>query len=488
MRSLVKLAGVAVLAVLAVMVGRASMLRSRQARVETAKEAADPQLAAAAAEHLAGALRIRTVSTEAGPPPAADLDELRAYLERTFPHAFGGLARVPVEGQGLLLRWAGSDPGLAPLLLLAHQDTVPVPEEDVAHWQQPPYGGAVAAGYVWGRGALDDKGSLVAILEAVDRLAAAGKAPRRTVLLAFGDDEEIGGEQGAARLAAALGRQAIHADLVLDEGSAVTEGIVPGISAPVALVAVAEKGFATVDLEVDAPGGHSSMPPRETAIGILARAVSRLERHPMPVRLCAPQRAMLEHLAPELGFGRRLLLANLWLTEPLVVRALSATPVGSASVRTTTAATMLRAGVKENVLADRAQATVNFRILPGDSVAGVVAHVEETVGDPRVHVKLRREFASEPSPVAPLDDEHYGMLRRTIAEVFPGVLVAPTLTLGATDARRYLPISANVYRFSPVRLRSADLERIHGRDERIGVAAVGEMVRFYERLIENAAF
>jgi len=484
-RSILKLGGVVLVAVLAVMTVRAATLRSRQLHMAPAAPV-DARLAESVAAALAEALRIPTVSTEAGPPAAADLEALQALLARSFPQAFAHLQRTPVEGHGLLLRWPGSDPALRPLVLLAHQDVVPVPDDDVSRWQHPPFSGAIDQGFVWGRGALDDKGSLVAILAAIDRLAAAGLAPRRTVILAFGDDEEIGGMDGAARLAAELGREGVHAEMVLDEGSAITQGIVPGIARPVALVAMAEKGFATVDLEVEGRGGHSSMPPAETAIGILARAVDRLERHPMPARLCPPERAMLAYLAPELGFDRRLLLANLWLTEPLVLRALSATPAGSASVRTSTAPTLLRAGVKDNVLAERASATVNFRILPGDTVAAVVEHVQRTIGDSRVKVILRRDLASEPSPVSPLDAEPFGLLQRTIAEVFPDAVVAPSLTPGATDARRFYGLSANVYRFTPVRLERADLERFHGRDERIAVAAVGEMVRFYERLITNA--
>ena len=310
------------------------------------------------------------------------------------------------------------------MLLLAHQDVVPVAAGEETGWTHPPFAGVVADGHVWGRGALDDKASLVAILEAVERLAASGRAPRRAILLAFGHDEEVGGERGAARIAERLAERGVAPEFVLDEGMAVLADGVPGVRGLVALVGIAEKGSVTLDLEVEAEGGHSSMPPRQTAIGILAAAVARLEASPMPARLAGPARLMLEGLAPEMGFGSRLAVANLWLFRRPLERRLAASPAGNALLRTTTAATLVEGGVKENVLPRSARAAVNFRLLPGDSIRSVIEHARRAIADPRVAVKVRGGFAAEASPVAPVETAGFEAIRRSIAEVFPGAAVA----------------------------------------------------------------
>jgi carboxypeptidase PM20D1 len=371
------------------------------------------------------------------------------------------------------------------LVLLAHQDVVPVEPGTETSWEHPPFSGAIVDGHVWGRGALDNKVNLIALLEAAEHLLAEGFRPRRTALFAFGHDEELGGPEGAAAVAALFQERGIRPALVLDEGGSVVEPMVPGVAEPLALVGIAEKGYLSAELTVEVPGGHSSAPPRETSIGVLADAIDRLEGKPLPSRLTPPARALFDAVAPELSLGPRLVLANLWLFEPVLIRLLESRAEVAALVRTTTAPTIFEAGMKDNVIPARARAVVNFRILPGESIESVLEHVRRTVADPRVKVSLLPK-RREPSTTSRVHSPHYALLSRTIRKVFPGAIVAPYLILGGTDARHFHPTSEDVYRFMPFLLSERDLEGIHGTDERVSIDALSKAVRFYLQLLGDA--
>jgi carboxypeptidase PM20D1 len=440
-----------------------------------------------AARHLSQALQFETVSHR--DPARFDADAflaLRAFLERTFPKTHAALTREIIGGHCLLFEWAGSDADAKPILLMAHLDVVPVEPGTEDQWTHPPFAGRIADGFVWGRGAMDFKSGVMACLEAVELLVADGFEPARTVYLAFGHDEEIGGMRGAAQIAATLKERGVELLYVLDEGGAITDGIVEGVAQPVAIVSVAEKGVVNVELIVEHEGGHSSMPPPQTAVGVLAAAIHRLESDPFPADIRGATALMLDYIGPEMAFPRRFFLANRWLFGGLIARDLDDTPEGNAAVRTTTAATLIDGGVKENVLPRRAGAVVNFRILPGDSVAGVLAHVRATVDDPHVQVRVL-EGAWEPSAVSDPDSASFTLLHRTISEVFPDVLVAPNLTPAGTDARHYAELAESTLRFFPQWLTPGDLKRIHGVDERISIEQYADIVRFYVRLIRNSA-
>jgi len=468
----------------AVLLLRGSGLSSRQLPAEPAELVeVDP---AAAAGRLAAALRHRTVSHF----DSADLDRgaflgFHAFLASTFPAAHAVLERERVADLTLLYTWPGRDPALEPVLLLAHQDVVPVPAGSEASWAQPPFEGVIDGGFVWGRGAMDDKGNLMAILEAVEILARQGFAPGRTLHLAFGHDEEVGGT-GARAVADLLASRGERAAFVVDEGMALIEGMVPGLERPAALVGVAEKGYMSVRLTATEAGGHSSTPPRHTAVGILATAIHRLERAPMPAHLDGVTRSLFDYLGPEMPLAERVAFANLWLFEPLVRRQLASNQGTDATMRTTTAVTMIEGSPKDNVLPSRAQAVVNFRILPGDTSQDVLEHVRAVIRDPRVTTEPIGT-PSEPSEVSDVASPDFALLQRTIGQVFPEAIVAPALVLGGTDARHYGAVADDVYRFSPYRFGPSDLSRAHGIDERIPVADHAAAVRFYAQLIKNAA-
>lgn len=443
----------------------------------------------AAATTLAAAIRVPTVSGDA-PPSDAVFASFHTLLAERFPAVHralelerpAGPASPPVPS--LLYTWRGSRPDLDPLVLLAHQDVVPVADPEA--WEHPPFAGDIDGDFVWGRGAIDDKGSLVAILSAVERLAASGRRPVRTVHLAIGHDEELRGA-GAAAIAESLRARNVRPALVLDEGLLVTQGVAPGVARPVAFVGVAEKGYATVDLTVEMDGGHSSVPARESAIGVLARAVARLESEPPPARLDASTARMFEVLGREMSGAGRVVTANLWLLRPVLRRMVDRTPAGAAMLRTTVAPTIFAAGIKENVLAPRATATVNLRLLPGDSVAAAVERLGATIGDPRVLLETR-PGALDPSPVSTTEGDGYAALDRAIRRAFPDAAVVPWLMVGATDARHYSAFTDRVYRFAPLRLGPEDLERFHGRDERVSIDGLADAILFYELLLDDLAF
>ncbi len=444
--------------------------------------------AAAAAQRLAGAVRIPTISYgEKEKNDPAQLAAFAAYLKNAFPRVHAQLKRETVASHSLLYTWAGTDANIKPILLMAHQDVVPIEPGTESLWQHPPFSGAIAGGFVWGRGALDDKGSLMAQLEAIESLLAEGFRPTRTLMLALGHDEEIGGKDGAAKIAGVLMARGLQFEFALDEGGSITEGIVSGVNTPIAGILAAEKGYVSFRLTTRDAGGHSSRPPRQTAIGRLARAVARVQDAPLSTRLEAPVTDMLDRLAPEMPFARRLLIANRWLFGPLLRKSMSDTPITNAMVRTTTAPTIIHAGIKDNVLPSEAYAVINFRLLPGDTVQGVEDHIRKVVADDGVEIGRDASFANEPSPVADTGSLSFAVIARTVSEVFPDVVVSTGLVIGATDLRNYAGLYEHRYNFVPFRIRPDDLVRIHGHNERLSIDDYARGIHFYRQLIRNAA-
>lgn len=485
MRFLLRLAGFLVVLLLAVLLVNTFRLPNHQLAAGPAAPVLDLP-AAVVVEHLAGALRIPSVShSNYAETDTVPFGQLLAYYARTFPLVHQRLRRQVVNDFGLYYEWNGSDPSLKPLLLLAHQDVVPVEPGTEKDWTRPPFAGQVADGFLYGRGTLDDKLNVIGQLEAVEYLLRAGYQPQRTVLLAFGHDEETQGTRGAVALAALIGRQYPALEMVLDEGGLVKSDGVGGLKEAVALVGVSEKGYLSLELTAKGPNGHSSMPPDLTSIGRVAAAVAKLEANPFPATLDAGVGGLLDYIAPAAPFGLRLVFANRWLLGSFVKKKMLATPSTAAALRTTTAPTIIRGGEKDNVLPALAVATVNFRLLPGDSVAGVIARVTELIADPLITVSVPG-VARAASPVSRTDNAAFTHLHRTIKSVFPQALVAPYVVVGATDARAYAHLAPEAtYRFMPVRMAQADIERLHGANERIGTAAYQDVIRFYVQLLRR---
>jgi carboxypeptidase PM20D1 len=443
----------------------------------------------AAAERLAGSLRLKTISSYDQPEAnAEEFRKLHTYLQERFPKVHAALKRELVGGLTLLYTWQGTDTVAKPILLMAHQDVVPIAPGTEKNWEVDPFAGEVKNGFIWGRGAWDDKGNLFAQMEAVELLLTNGFKPRQTIYLAFGHDEEVGGLRGAVEVAKLLQSRNVKLDYVLDEGLLITDGIMPGLTKPAALIGIAEKGYLSVVLKVPATPGHSSMPPPKgtSAIAMMSAALRRIEDEQLPGGIRGVAQEMFATLAPEMsGFGR-VALTNLWLFGPVVQAQLEKGASTNAMLRTTTALTVVNAGNKDNVLPGMAEATVNFRLLPGDTRAGVVEHVKSKVGSDRFEL-IALPGGAEPSPVSPTQSSSYQLINKTVREVFPGTLVAPGLMIGATDSRHFQAVSDHIYRFSPVRAKPEDLSRFHGTNERMSVANYAELIRFYHQLLRNSA-
>jgi carboxypeptidase PM20D1 len=484
-KSVFLLLGGAIALLVAFVVARTAFYGSSLSAVEPAEDIAIP---AGAAERLAGSLRIPTLSHE--DPGAFDPEPFRAlhsYLETAFPRTHSQLHRETVGTHSLLYTWRGSDDALKPILLMGHLDVVPVEPGTEKDWQADPFAGRIADGFIWGRGAIDNKSAVVGTLEAVEMLLREGFRPVRTVYLAYGHDEEVGGTRGAREIAELLQRRGVQLEMVLDEGGVIGERILPGVSAPVALIGVAEKGFASIELSARSQGGHSSLPPRQSTVGILGAAIARLEQNPMPARLGGPTRQLFDRIGPHYPFAQRAVFANLWLTGGFVTRKLESSPTTNAMLRTTAAATIFQAGTKDNVLASQARAVVNFRISPGDSVAGVREHVRRVIDDARVEVRIAGGFRAEPSAVSSTESDSFRKLEQAIRSVARDVIVAPYLVVVATDSRYFAGMSKSVFRFLPLHLTSRDIERIHGSDERISVRDYERAIRIYRQLVLNTA-
>lgn len=437
------------------------------------------------AERLAAALRCATVSTD-DPARSADAEfaRLAEHLEAAFPLTHAEL-ELTLFGRSRLYRWPGVEEGVS-AILLAHQDVVPA--DDPQRWTHPPFAGVVDGEFIWGRGAIDDKSRVLAVLEAVEWALRNGIRPSRTVYLAFGHDEEVFGDGGAVRMAEHLRDLGVHADLLLDEGGVITDGVADGVDRPVASIMLGEKGYATVRLSVTETGGHSSMPGRQTAVGRLARAVARVQDRPMPLRLTPVIADMLARMRVALPGPRRKLLGLTdsevlsRLAAPLLTRIMALAPSTEALVRTTTAPTVIAGGVKANVLPQSAEALVNFRILPGDSVSSVLAHCRRVIGDDGVTVELVGP-TSEPSQVSGAGPA-YDVIADIATDLVPGIVTTTGLVPGATDSRHYDDLVETRCNFAPIVLDAKDLERIHGTDERISRLNYARLIEFNRRLIQ----
>ncbi len=435
---------------------------------------------AAAVAKLQTLVRIPTVSH---PDPAqrdrAPFEAFEVAFAAAFPLLVERLERVPLPEHALLFRWAGAS-DRRPVVLMAHVDVVPGDED--APWSHPPFGAEVHDGAVWGRGTLDDKGQLVAVCEAVERLLTRDVVPAQDVWLSFGTTEEVGGE--TAKLAVAVLRErGVEPWFVLDEGGAVASEAFPGVDRPLGVVGVTEKGTTDLELVATGRGGHASTPSTKDATSLLARAITALDRSPMRGSLPPPTVELLRRIAPHAPPALRPLLARADRLGPVLTTLLRlAGPESAAMTRTTFAVTTLSGSPAVNVVAQTARAGVNVRIMVGDSVQSVVRHVRAAVGD---DVRVDVVSAGEPSPVSPHDDDAFRLVEAAITATFPDAVPTPYVMMAATDARYFTEICSRVYRFAPFRMSKAQRQAIHSYDEHLGVEDLLDGIRFYETLLER---
>ncbi|MGE5267724.1 MAG: M20 family peptidase [Deltaproteobacteria bacterium] len=486
-----------------------------------------PVDAAAAAQRLSGGIKFPTISNQ----DRKDFNEkafsdYHQYLATTYPLLHKTLKR-DIVGEprkfSLLYTWQGSDPSLDPIVLMGHLDVVPVVPGTEKQWEHDAFSGDIAGGYIWGRGSLDDKITVQGIMEAVEMQLKQGFKPKRTIYLAFGQDEEVGGPEGAGNIVAVLKSRGVNkVAFVLDEGVPITTGLFPGIKGPLALIGTAEKGFLSLQLKIEGAGGHSSMPPEHSNIGILSAAIARLEDHPFPYRITQGLRDQYRFLGPELPEAYRQMLTDVVFggsgheakpapagasaaeppkfgddptvgfandSEKSFIRIMEGKPNTRAMLHTTTAVTIFNAGIKDNVLPPSATAVVNFRILQGETIESVIKRVKEIINDERIKV-TDISASVNPSPISDPYGPEYKLMEKTIRQTWgtPDLLVSPLLVIGGNDAKWFHnSIAKNVYRLTTVRVESAaDVGRLHGVNERVLVDEYAKSIGFYYQFLINA--
>ncbi|MEW2461605.1 M20/M25/M40 family metallo-hydrolase [Microbacterium sp. NPDC047426] len=434
------------------------------------------------AERLARMIRLPTVSAELDERGLAPFEEFAALLAELYPRTHAALTLERHTDLGLLFHWAGTGAVTdGPVVLMAHYDVVPVDESDA--WTHPPFAGVIADGSVHGRGALDDKGPLIVVLEAVENLLADGFRPPRDVYLSFGGNEETYG-RAAEEIARVLRARGIVPWLVIDEGGAVVDAPLPFVPGRAAMIGVGEKGVMTLRLSARGDGGHASAPPALTAVRRVARAVDRLSPDTFRPRASTAVLRMLGVLGAQTPGPARHLLRLLAATPPLTARlfaALGGEP--AALVRTTVAPTMQSGGTAANVLPSQASATVNLRIALGETTQQTVYRVRRRVRDPLVSVEVVE--ASEPSPESSTENAQFALLAAALEVSHPGVPAVPYVMMAATDSRHFHRFAPAVYRFAPLDMSNAQRASIHGVDESVEIAALERGERFHRSLLER---
>jgi carboxypeptidase PM20D1 len=437
-----------------------------------------------AIETLSKAIQFRTISyQDRSKMDMVEFDRFISFLEQTFPEVHKQLELEKVHNYALVYKWKGTDVKKLPIGLTSHYDVVPVLAGTEDNWEHGPFSGNIADGKIWGRGTLDDKIGVIGILEAVDHLLSQGYQPERDFYFMFGHDEEIGGDEGAAKIVSTLESRGVQFDFVLDEGGAIVENMVPDVDQPVGVVGISEKGSATAELSIEGSGGHSSQPKDQTNIGRIARAIAKLEETQFPADLRGPGEDLFEFVAPEMSFGMKYVFANKFIFEPVIEKILLQQPASSALIRTTIAPTIFQAGEQYNALPEKASAIINLRLMPGDSLEEVKDYIEKTIDDQDIKVTIN---GSEASGVSSVDSWHFKAIQQSAKNVYGEAIIAPYLMFAGSDAKHYDRIAENTYRFLPVQLTSQDLNRMHGTNEHISIDNYLNAIGFYMEVIKES--
>lgn len=437
-----------------------------------------------AVDRLSAAVQIPTISErDAALTDSAAFVRMHAFLEDSYP-AFSNVAeRILVSDLSILYRWEGSDSVLQPILLSGHLDVTRV--ENADRWKHDPFSGTIDSGHIWGRGAIDNKAGVVAMMEAVELLAADGYIPERTVYLSFGHDEETGGSRGAAEVTRYLSEMDQKMHVVIDEGGVIARDAMDGLDVPIALIGIAEKGSFNLELSVVDHTGHSAAPPEETSIEILSQAISAAANVRLQSRITDPVSQFLQSIGPLLPLTKRLALSNRWLFDRLVVNQLLGQRHTAAMVQTSSSTTMVSGGVVPNVLPEAATAVINFRLLPGDDTIEITRQVVDAIADPRVNVApVGKAFTS--SAISSTSNDIYGRLESIASGLSEKpIVVAPYLFVAGSDSKYYSQLSPNVYRFSGLDLTGDELKSIHGVNERVSASSLATAIQFYYQFIRS---
>jgi carboxypeptidase PM20D1 len=443
---------------------------------------AEDPISDSAIRHMSEAVQIKTISyADTLPVDTAEYLRFRKFLERAYPLLNQKLPRQIFNQFSYLYTWQGTNKNLAPYVIMAHMDVVPVEEATTDKWSVAPFSGAVKDSTIWGRGVVDDKSCVISIMEAVEDLLRKDFHPERTIYLSFGHDEEISGPRGAAAIAEWFKQQNIYPELVLDEGGEITVENFAELKRPIAAIAIAEKGYLSFQLRVEKKGGHSSMPEKETSIDILTKALVRLRASQMPFKITEPMKELLNRVGPGMPFTEKMALANQWLFMPILKKEFEKDHIINSLFHTTIVPTIINSGIKDNVIPTLATSIVNCRSLPGDTQDDVIAFMKKQINDDRVKI-IPEKINTDASPVTSIDGPAFKKIEDISYQVMPDVVPVPFLLMGGTDSRHFDAVSNGVVKF----VASIDTKGYHGIDERLPITDFKRMIFFYSLLIRES--
>ena len=429
--------------------------------------------------HLSEMIRIPTVSSFDGDEDKETFAAFRDYLKRTYPHTWEKGEPRLIGKCGLLYKISGRSKE-GPSVLMAHYDVVPA---DPAAWDFEPFAGDIAEGSLRGRGSLDTKGTLCAILEAVEAHLASGGTFAHDLYLSFSGEEEVEGSS-SKEMAHTLEKEGVRPALVLDEGGAVIPEGLPFVPGLAAMVGIAEKGVANVRLTLKGKGGHASVPPKHTTLGRLAKAAAAIEAHPFKTRLTGPVVDMFHFIGKKKGGPVGFACRHVSLFS-LPVRWLASRMGGTfaAMVRTSCAVTMMEGSPSYNILPETSTLGVNLRVLPGETLEGALDHLKSVIADPEISIEV--VSGGGPSGISKAEGESWEKLCRAVSSVWPKAMTVPYTLNGGTDSRAWHGICDHVYKFTPMVMSASDRAMVHGLNEAIRLESLGETALFYRYLVRE---
>lgn len=434
-----------------------------------------------ATRNLAEMIKCKTIShRDISKNDEAEFAKFEAVLPELFPLVFEKCEFEKVSDKALLFRWRGKRSD-EPTVFMSHYDVVSVNEED---WEKPAFDGVLENGVLWGRGALDTKGTLNGILCAAETLIAEKFVPERDIYFAFGGDEEVNGH-GASDIVNLFIERGITPGLVIDEGGAVVDNVFPGVKAPCALIGIAEKGMLNVEYSVKGGGGHASSPAPRTPVGRLSKACIAVEDRPFKYRMTKPTEELFDTVGRHSSLLYRLIFANMWCFAP-VISFIAKKSGGefNALVRTTTAFTQMEGSKGMNVIPPYAKMVSNHRIIPGETMESVYGEIVKAVNDDKVNIRIIDGM--NPSVISDVQTEAFDRVSSAIAETWQEAIVTPYLMVACSDSRHWGVISDKVYRFSAMSLSKEERSTIHGNNERVPLATISKTVEFFIRLMKKS--